>query len=796
MKRKLLIVFVILCPLFSMAVTKTWNGSVSSSWIVANNWTPNAVPVIGVDDIVFDGASTAVVTITDVPAFTSAQSFGFFSAINNVTVTLSSASPTYLLFSTSLSIQAGSRVNIGAATTTLFVFGGNTVTAATTTIDGTLDLQGTGVANQKSYYVYNGATTNAVAKVNGKIILSGSFATITNANNTNLSFENGASLDITRDGGVVPAANFKDGSTITVSGVVSSSTTLNSSAIYQGLIIWDCAGQTTSGGSAILLPAANSSIDSLRVNNTGTGTLRLTTAPNGYSIGQLEVRGGTLEMGAPTASNGTGTIQTDFKITGGTVIGNATYTGDLATAYSVSITVNGYVTITGGTFNLTNRPIALSPGGAFQLYATSNVAQTGGTITATSAFGSQNQINMSGIISQNLELDNITGPIGVEINNTQGVSLQNNMVLTTPTALVLFSGYLQLNNFTASVQYPSLVALANTKVVTNAAGSLTVTGMPAASSVIFPVAPTTTTYNPVTIAPQAGAIANDYSVRVETGNSPGGIYNVTRTVNRTWYITPTTNITSNSVNLSFQYAAADVNASCIATALMELGHFIPGAPGAWNIDPSGSVLPTGANPYVAGPYAPGSLGSSFVLGNVGAILAFEKTIALTAQKLNNTAHLNWSINNTDGVKQITLERSADGRNFDQLAVISTGNSFDDTQLMGGLNYYRIKVINNNGKVSYSTMVAVLNKDAGFEIVGLMPNVVTNNATLQVTAAQKTKMNVLITDAAGRQVQKMVYNVVAGSNQFTINLSGLGSGMYQIAGYTADGVSKMIRFIKQ
>jgi hypothetical protein len=322
--------------------------------------------------------------------------------------------------------------------------------------------------------------------------------------------------------------------------------------------------------------------------------------------------------------------------------------------------------------------------------------------------------------------------------------------------------------------------------------------MPASTTSIIPVAPTPTTYNPVVIENLVGATTNDYSVRVETGNSPGGIYNATRTINRTWFITPATNIVSTTVNLYFQYAGADANASCLPAANMELGHFIPGAPGSWSIDPAGSVLPVfSGGVYNVGPYAPNTLGSSFVLGNVGAILAFEKAISLNAQKQNNKTHLSWTISNTTDIKQTVLERSNDAKNFTALALLNAGvNYFDDEKLLAGINYYRIKITNQNGKVSYSPIVAVLNKESGFEIVNLMPNIITSNAILNVTAAQKTKMTVVITDITGRQVQKVKYDLIAGSNQCTLDFTRINAGSYLVTGYTADGVSSTIRCIKE
>ncbi|MEI9958418.1 MAG: hypothetical protein WDM90_19415 [Ferruginibacter sp.] len=59
----------------------------------------------------------------------------------------------------------------------------------------------------------------------------------------------------------------------------------------------------------------------------------------------------------------------------------------------------------------------------------------------------------------------------------------------------------------------------------------------------------------------------------------------------------------------------------------------------------------------------------------------------------------------------------------------------------------------NGKVTYSSIIAILNKETGFDIISLMPTLVTNNAILNVTAAQKTKMDIVVTDITGKQVQK-------------------------------------------
>jgi len=177
---------------------------------------------------------------------------------------------------------------------------------------------------------------------------------------------------------------------------------------------------------------------------------------------------------------------------------------------------------------------------------------------------------------------------------------------------------------------------------------------------------------------------------------------------------------------------------------------------------------------------------------------------LNGFKQNGSHYLNWKVTCTNNPNvTMNLERSADGRNFNSITTVFADalrcqQPFDytDNTPLAGMNYYRLKMTDANGKTTFSAAIALLNKATGFDIVGLLPTLVNSNALLNVTAAQKTKMDVVITDIAGKQVQKIGYNLIAGSNQFTLNLAGLSAGSYQITGYTAEGKSRTIRFVKQ
>jgi len=76
------------------------------------------------------------------------------------------------------------------------------------------------------------------------------------------------------------------------------------------------------------------------------------------------------------------------------------------------------------------------------------------------------------------------------------------------------------------------------------------------------------------------------------------------------------------------------------------------------------------------------------------------------------------------------------------------------QPLAGLNYYRLKTIDIDGKIGYSTIVVLMGKNKGFEIVSLAPNPVKQAAILTVTSAEKSIMEIVVRDINGKQISKL------------------------------------------
>ena len=173
-------------------------------------------------------------------------------------------------------------------------------------------------------------------------------------------------------------------------------------------------------------------------------------------------------------------------------------------------------------------------------------------------------------------------------------------------------------------------------------------------------------------------------------------------------------------------------------------------------------------------------------------------------KQNSKNVLDWKVTcyNSPTVT-LTLERSSDGRNFKGISTTTETAvrclqpfSFNDMTPMAGLNYYRLKSTDIDGKVTYSNQVALLNQAKGFEIVGLAPNPVKDRTILSVTTAEKTIMEIVVSDLNGKQISKQRLSLIAGNNQVQLNFDNIAAGTYQVTGLTPDGQVKSLRFVKQ
>lgn len=163
----------------------------------------------------------------------------------------------------------------------------------------------------------------------------------------------------------------------------------------------------------------------------------------------------------------------------------------------------------------------------------------------------------------------------------------------------------------------------------------------------------------------------------------------------------------------------------------------------------------------------------------------------------------WKVNCTSTRAVFNVERSADGVHFTSIGGFTATQErclqsfeYTDASPLSGVNYYRLKITDVDGKAAYSNTITLLNKEAGFAFVNIAPSVVNSTAVLNINADINDKIQLVITDGSGKRVQIQQAVLTPGSNPIIINASKLSTGIYQVTGYTDGGKTRTIRFVKQ
>ena len=210
--------------------------------------------------------------------------------------------------------------------------------------------------------------------------------------------------------------------------------------------------------------------------------------------------------------------------------------------------------------------------------------------------------------------------------------------------------------------------------------------------------------------------------------------------------------------------------------------------------------PTGAGYNFGGP----------PMANFGWELVQDVPLPITIQYLHgtrngNTHNLSWKIASTNLTNvDMTLERSSNNRDYTSIYTthapstnFTTPFTYADAQPLSGINYYRIKISDADGKKSYSSIVALLNKTNGFELINISPNPSTGNkAMLNIASASAENLKLVVVDMSGRKISEQSASVIAGNSQIEVNISNLAKGRYHIIAYSQDGTSKSVGFIRQ
>ena len=167
--------------------------------------------------------------------------------------------------------------------------------------------------------------------------------------------------------------------------------------------------------------------------------------------------------------------------------------------------------------------------------------------------------------------------------------------------------------------------------------------------------------------------------------------------------------------------------------------------------------------------------SLFSLAPLGVVPV--KLISFTGSRSNGINSLVWLTENEAGTKEFILERSTDGNRFSGITAKQArgfGNAnyaYNDGVIFTGKMYYRLKIIDNNGRFVYSNII-VLSEEKNL-ITSLYPNPVLDKATLQIKDNSLLPTTAVLFDINGREIRRVIIR-----NAFElIDFSGITPGTY-------------------
>ena len=176
-------------------------------------------------------------------------------------------------------------------------------------------------------------------------------------------------------------------------------------------------------------------------------------------------------------------------------------------------------------------------------------------------------------------------------------------------------------------------------------------------------------------------------------------------------------------------------------------------------------------------------------------------LSFSVKKQTGETVLNWSTLNEINTDRFEIQRSSNSRDFITIGTVRSLNngkqkndySFTDAQPLKATNYYRLKMIDKDGKFTYSAIKNV-NNSSSFDVT-LYPNPVHQNLTLSFNAEKAMDVQIEIVNAEGKKVYAKKLQLPYGASAQNINVVEFGAGNYFIKCITADG-QMGLKFVKQ
>jgi len=181
-------------------------------------------------------------------------------------------------------------------------------------------------------------------------------------------------------------------------------------------------------------------------------------------------------------------------------------------------------------------------------------------------------------------------------------------------------------------------------------------------------------------------------------------------------------------------------------------------------------------------------------------------VSFYTQENSCQAGLSWRTNTESNFSHFDIQKSTNGVNYITIATMdSEGNNvtgaeyiFTDNQLAAN-NYYRLKMVDNDGLFAYSDVSTVTTDCAsGVSISNVFPNPVGNaNPSIRFTSSiNEAAAKLMIMDALSRTVAQQDIEITEGTNLINLDIADLNGGTYYIFLTGNHWQTGVVKFVKQ
>lgn len=198
----------------------------------------------------------------------------------------------------------------------------------------------------------------------------------------------------------------------------------------------------------------------------------------------------------------------------------------------------------------------------------------------------------------------------------------------------------------------------------------------------------------------------------------------------------------------------------------------------------------------------------FTITAVGSALPIS-LLSFKGEHVGNNNVLNWSTATEINNQGFELQYSFNGKDFKKLAFVNSqeksGNSssvlnykYVDNEGVGGTVYYRLMQVDKDGRYNYSNIVLIKgDKVNTLSLNAVYPNPAKDNLTLIVSSPTNGSIHLVISDLAGKVVQRGIFSVMDGGNNLDLNVNSLSAGTYFIKAFDSNGShAPVIKFVKE